>query len=409
MAGKVSGRIKRAISSCVILLGVAVVLAVSNTYIQNRDRGLATGPHGNSQLQFFVNAVDRPDISSFFKRLRPADKLKFAQNLHAYKDPRIVKLAAILLTDFDVEARTELQKVLTDLASDYPKELSDELKNTGGFQKLGVFNALRKSSDKTLPFVIDQLRNGPTRANAVEYLVGQGSKVGPAVLPMLDDKDKDTRLAAADVLGKSTYKPAAAKMRELYDAAEGGDKSAYLAALSNLGEQPLEPLFIDLLRNPKTSTSDRANAILGLARIGNPSSVRTLWVEAGKAPLDKKQILEALSLAGDLSLRDRPADLPEMLEVAGGIRSPLADSIIAEALRNPRTVDRAAQLSEQRQGLVPALQTRLSKLDPNTQGGSIEAVVQALATTKQGLSVLAEPEIKSRFSGFIDRELAKTP
>ena len=69
--GRVSGRIKRAITSSLILFAVAGVLAASNAYVQNRDRTLATGPQSEDQHRFFAEGVDRPDITVFFKKLKP--------------------------------------------------------------------------------------------------------------------------------------------------------------------------------------------------------------------------------------------------------------------------------------------------------------------------------------------------
>ncbi|MBC8063358.1 MAG: hypothetical protein H7Y17_00885 [Chlorobia bacterium] len=403
MAGKVSGRIKRAISSSLILFCVAGLLAASNAYFQNRDRGLVLGPKSDAQLQFFVDAVDRPDLAAFYKRFRPNEKLKIARNLHQYQNPRLIKVAATWLTDFDPQAREELGKVLMDLSEIYPKEVADELTNGGGFQKIAIFAALRKSFAKTLPYAVAQLANAPARSNAVEYLVGSGTRAGHAVTRMLSDKDRETRLAGADALGKLGFRPAGDKIRELYGAADTADKSPYLAALANIGDPQSETLLKAILADSGSSSQDRSSAILGLGRIGSKASIQALWKELSQAPLDRGAFLEGLSVAGDLSLQTESGSLADRLEVAGGIKSTLADRVIQSSLESPLLTDRAAELSDGRPSLVPALSRKLAALDPSKDGKSIELIVSTLASTDEGLAALKSPSL-ARFKGFIERE-----
>jgi len=81
MARKGSSRVRRAVVSSLVLLCVAMTLAISNIYMQGRDRSLALGPKGEAQASFFENAPDRPDIAAFYKTLSPRDKLIAAKSL----------------------------------------------------------------------------------------------------------------------------------------------------------------------------------------------------------------------------------------------------------------------------------------------------------------------------------------
>lgn len=386
-------------------MGVAALLAASNAYIQNRGRDLATGPKSRDQLDFFVNAVDRPDSSAFFKRLTPGQKLKVAQNLQQYSHPKLIRLATMWLTDFDVAARPELAKTVKDLAPKYPKEAAEELSATGGFQKIATFTALRASFPKTLPFAVDQLSVPAARPNAIEYLVLEGTRAGPAVRTRLRDTDRDTRLAAAEVLGKIGFREAVPELLELYGNGDQADKSAYAAALANMGDPRAEQLFIRLLKDSGTAAPDRASAILGLGKIGSPVAVTVLAREVIERPIDRTQILESLSLAGDRGLQAR---LPEkdLLQIAGAIRSDQADKVIRKALSSPELLRKAAETATGRPGLVENLSHRLFELDPATQGSLIEAVVKALASTPKGKAILNGDESLKKFGGFVRRELA---
>ncbi len=403
MAGKISGRIKRAISSSLILFAVAGVLAAANVYSQNRDRQAALGPESAAQQRFFVEAVDRPDISAFFKRFKSAEKVQAAKNLGRYQNPKMVKLATLWLTDFDTDARKELEAVLIALAPHYPSELAAELDKSGGFQKLGVAKALRSAFDQTLPAVIEQLDVAAARTNTVEYLAASGKEVGPLLLPKLEAGDKDTRLAAADALGKVGYQPAGTQIRRLYAQAESAEEAAYLAALANLGDPESEAIFRQSLQDGGASSGDRASSILGLGRTATPTAIRLLADELAKHPLDKPQVIEALSLAGEKSL-DADLSMKDKLEVAGGIQGAKADRVISSALADPALTYRAAELAVRRPSLVPPLTDRLRMLAPTKDGRAIEPLVHALASTTQGQSALKSPDLQQGFGGFIQRE-----
>lgn len=406
MAGKISGRIKRAISSSLILFAVAGVLAATNVYSQNRDRQAALGPQSEAQKQFFIEAVARPDISSFFKRFKSVEKVSAAQNLGRYQDPEIVKLAVIWLTDFDVEARKELELVLQSLAPKYPKELASELDKAGGFQKLGVANALRSAFDASLPSVIDQLSVAAARNNAVEYLAASGKKVGSKLLGKLDSEDKDTRLAAADALGKIGYLPSSTKIHDLYKKADSADKSAYLGALANLGDPTLLPTFQSILEDQNSVSADRASATLGLGRIGDQASAKVLWAELEKKPLDREQIIDALILTGDTALKSGGSRL-DRLQVANGIQSDLADREIEVELAKNDHNNSAPEMAANRPKLARALINVLAHLDPEKDGRTIESTVRSLLSTQEGKKLLLASPVRTRFQGFIQRELAQ--
>ena len=401
MAGKVSNRIKRAVYSSVLLFLLAGVLAGANIHFQNQDRATTVGPANAAQRQFFVEAVDRPDVAAFFKRLSHPQKLTAAQNLGRHDHPAMVRLAVLWLNDFDADARAELEKVLVHHARKYPKELAAELKSSGGFQKLAVSRALATSFEASLLFVIEQLEVPEARANASEYLALQGRRVGEAVAKKLKSETKETRLAAADVLGKIGFLPAAAPLRELYKTAESADRPAILSAIANMGDPASEEILTQVLADPKSAAGDRATAILGLGRIKTPTSIAVLW-ENVKFPTLRPRAIEALSLAGDGSLLPSKP-MSDLLDVASGIQSPKADRIIAKALDDPTLAAEAAEFAEGRASVVPDLVRALHGLNPANDGRAIERLVASLSTTDAGRRALDNPDLAARFGGFIRR------
>jgi HEAT repeat protein len=386
-----------------VLFGVAAVLAAGNAYLQSRDRAMALGPSSPAQKALYVQLVDRPDVASFFKRFSPAEKLKIAKNLRQYPDPKIIELAEAWLNDFDAPVRKVLQSMLVAFSPQFPEAMAEQLKNTGGYQKVATFAALESQKSLTLPFVIDQLDVPEARSNAIEYLVTLGDVAGPSVMAKLKSKDKDTQLAAAETLGRMGYREAGGQILQLYRSSDAADRSAVLASLANLGAPEGESTFTSLLSDPKATASDRSSAILGLGRIGSPTAISYLWRNVEKDPADKGEMIQALRLAGPEALRadERPIDL---LQVASGITGPEADRTIRRALEIPEARLLATQFSESRPGLVDALVAQLRQLNPNEDGKLIERTIASLASTPSGRKALLEFR-KGPLAGFVERQL----
>ncbi|MDX2065882.1 MAG: hypothetical protein SFX74_09090, partial [Fimbriimonadaceae bacterium] len=248
---------------------LGVVLAAYSSVTQIRDVGLATGATGPDQRAFFIAAADRPDIAVFFKGLKPQERLKMARQLGEYDDPKIAVVIAKLLGDFDVEARKVLTASLTRLARTQPAAVAEQLKEKGSFQQYGVSEALRSQGESVLPAVVTTLANGDARPNAVAYLVAAGPPAIPLLVPKLDDANKDVVLAAADALGKLRARAASPRLVALYRAALPDDRTSYLTALAGLGDPATEPIFQSIAQSDREPNPIRAQAALGLGRIGS--------------------------------------------------------------------------------------------------------------------------------------------
>lgn len=403
MAAKGSSRVRRALLSSLLLVCLAAVLAASNSYMQAQDRKLALGPSGPAQLDFFVSAVDRPDIPIFFKRLSPAEKLKVATHLGAYDRPQIARLAAIWLADFDVDARKELSKVLTKLAATQPDAVVAELKNTGGFQKIAVFDALRSQGDRVLPKAVEALKKPELRVNAVTYLSNSGEAAGTLVETLLDSPDKDTRLAAADTLGRLGNKVNGPKLLQMYQSAAEAEKGSYLAALANLGWNGAEPLMSGLVKDRSATNVARTAAALGLGRIATPSAVRTLETVAHEDSTLTDDAIAALQLAGDQALGPGLLSGEMRIKVAAGIQSVVADNAIGQALSDPHLRKQAAEAAKGRPRLATTLASRLAELDAGTDGRTVASFIDALFTTDAGRAAVEKMRNRPGLAGFIAR------
>ncbi len=393
-------RAARSVRVIVGLIVLAGALAGLNAYTYKQDVQAATGSPQPAQQGFFVTAADRPDIEVFFKSLTHEQRVAMGKNLGAHNAPKVAELAARLMNSFDAEARAELERSLILLAPKQPEAVADQLKLGASFQRIGVFKALDTLGPAAIPLAVARLEKADCRTNAASYLLMKGAPVCEPTLALLaSSKEKDARLAAADVLAKLRYLPAAPALAKLLtqareetlaetDPTKVPDKRAealgYLGALATVAAPESEALLRTTAKDEATPGPYRAQSLLGLGRIGNAACQATLWEFA----LQQDRLLSdaaysGLQLVGDDVLKsDRP--LSSLLKVAAGLVSRAADAVVARALTSPAIALEAATSAADRPGLVPALVARLQAIDASTEGALADRIIESLASTPAG-------------------------
>lgn len=396
------GRLGRTIVALASMILLGVVLATLNVFTSRRDLALATGPQGEAQRQWLVEAADRPDIAQFFKKLPHEQRVAMAQAVARYDDAPLAKLSGLLLADFDADARAFLTEGLKKVAAAHPEAVAEQLKQKGSFQVLGVSEALRTQGERVVPGVVAMLANGDARPSAVAYLVRAGEPSVPALLPKLDDENKDVRLAAADALGQLRSRTAVAPLLKKLDVAPVEERPAYLAALAAVGDPSTEGLMASTLRDPQAPLAERAPAALGLGRIGGPAAARLLWQFApSDEPAISTAALAALGAVGPAALE--VPNVPPLLRVrvAAVVPGPVGDAAIRNGLAAPATRVAAVEAAKGRPTLLPDLAALLP--DAKRDGDLAAALVPTLAATDEGKTRLVAYRDDPDLSGFIRR------
>ena len=327
-----------------------------------------------------------------------------ARNISRYDDPTMAKLIGKCLESFDAQARDELTKSMAVIARSQPKAVAQQLELKGSFQQLAVAKALRESGSDVLDMVAERLTNADARPNASSYLVASGKSAIPSVLPQLDSKDKDVRLAAADVLGKLRSRQAVDELTSKYRSTKGDEQYGYLAAIAGIGDPSSQGLLESALEDSSLPVPQRAQAELGLGRIASPATVELLWtyIDDEQRQL-RESAITALQISGDVALRHAPNDVANQLAVASGVHSDLANSIIAGAL-GTSNVGEAADAAHGRPELAEVLVSHLRSIEPDRQGDIADDLIDALASTPAGaaaLKTLDEPAL----AGLVQRRL----
>jgi HEAT repeat protein len=406
----------------VFITAIGIGLAGWNAWNSRRDMGLALGTEGEAQRAFFREAADRPDIFTFFKGLTPEQKRSMAANIARYDDPPIAKLAATLLSDFDVEARRSLGEAMTKAAGRDPKAVAEQMKIRGSFPQLAITAALRMVGDRALPLVAEQLKVADARTNAGAYLVEAGPASIPVLMPYLQEADRDVRVAAADALGKLRAREAREPLTAMYLAVrenlanpnpenkpediapKTNEANTYLAAVAGIGDPASEALLTELLNNPNLATPQRVTAALGLGRIASPTAIATLRGYVASPDLQLANgTVDALRVSGDVAIQnpDRPSAVD--LEIARGVRSARARSVILGALADPNLRLAALRAAENRTDLVPELRDLAATIDPSSSGDEAAALVRTLQSTDEGLQDVARLAEDPRWVGFVRR------
>ncbi|MFZ4507500.1 MAG: HEAT repeat domain-containing protein [Fimbriimonas sp.] len=403
--GRGPSRLTRTLRALFAIIALGVGLAAWSGYTTSHDISVALGAPTPEQKAFFIAAADRPDIATFFKSLKPDERTTMAQNIGKHDDVRLVGLVAQCLGDFHTPARESLTESLKVLAKKYPEAVATELKRSGSFQQTGIQQALLAAGDSSIPLIVKQLEVGDARSNAINFLVSLGPKVAPYVLPTLQVKDRDTRLAAADVLSKVGAKAAVPGLTKGFTGATGDERLGYLTALAGIGAPDSEDLMVSVLRDPKVAIPARSQAALGLGRIQSPSAVRVLWSFAGDDDNElQNNVITALQIAGDRSLaKGLPGQTPSLLlAVAAEVKTTQSDALIRNFLLDVTLSHQASEAAKERSALVPNLVAALRSL-PTTRGDLADGILEALTTTPEGLTSLRSMESDPTWGGLVWR------
>ena len=387
------------------MIALGIALALLNVYTSRRDLALATGPPSVTQRRWLIDAAERPDIAQFFKGLTPERKLGMARAIGRYDDAPLAKLCGLLLADFDEEARAILVSDMKRIAAAHPEAVAAQLVLKGGFQTLGVSEALRSQGSIALPDVAAMLDDADARPTAVDYLVKSGEAAVPPLLKRLDDPKPEVRLAAADALGGLRASAAVAPLlKRLADAAPD-ERTAYLTAISAIGDPSTASLLESILEEGTRPLPERTAAAVGLGRVGGIDAARSLLPFAtSDEPVLATAAQAALTAVGSVALTVPNTPFAVRIRLAGRLEGDLADATLRNALAAPGTRSVAAKECKGRPRLVPDLFAILRSA--RGDGDLAATLIADLRSTPEGRLRLAIVADDPLLSGFIARARA---
>jgi len=379
------------------LVVLAIILVIFQRATSARDVDLATGEPNAAQRAFFESAASRPDLELFFKALPRSKKLQMARNLGDHATPNAAKVAAKLLSTFDEQAREALIASLSKLAATNPDLVAGELGQSGSYQRIGVYRALRSAGDKGTLAAAAALADPARKSNAVRYLVELGPSSIPHVLPLLNDENEGTRAAAAETLGKLRATEAVDPILLKLLNAKGEERSAYIASLADIGDRRAEDSLLQALEG--ASSGESARIMAGLGRIATPRSIAQLVrIHREANSQTKDAALTGLVLSGDTAFA-HVEDPKLRLEIAARVHTKKADETIRGLLSHPSLSKSALKAATGREQLASALWPQSANPD------NVALRMEVLATTKAGNRILQGLSDDPVYGGYAKRAL----
>ncbi len=392
-------------ATLLVLIALASVMAVGHTIASRNEVALATGTRSDAQLEFFLQAADRPDLKEFYESLDPAQRLSMARNIAQYDQAGMAKLLAKLLASIDPQARSALSGALKDLAKRQPAAVADQLSESSGFPRTAVFSALHSLGDSSLSLAAERLAQPSTRDGAIAFLVESGGAADESALAVFrGSTDWDTKLAAAKALGQLRARSATHALLDAYRSAPPERRLALLGSIAAIGDPESQDEVAAVALDESAPPDLRAQAAVGLGRIGSVSGASTLWRLLGTMePTLASAVRSALIESGDNALLGEH-DPTLMVAISAASKSAAADEVLAGYFGSS---DRSLRLRALRSaGGHPRLAGRvfdlIRSLDPSSDGDLIQAAVDALRNDGRP-DLLAGISKDPRLAGFVER------
>ncbi len=373
------------------LILVAASLLAYGSWSTSQEGTLASGPISADQRAHFLELGGRPDALLFFRSLSASGRIAMSRNIGAYGDPRLARLAAILLESFDPSARGALEETLTALARIDPYAVAQQMARPSSFQRVAIFRALRRSGPSAVPAVVSQLGSADGSSAAVEWLVQADPSVVPALLEALRSERPEQLIAAAEALGTMRATHAAVPLSRLYRSSTGTERTSYMQALAAIGAPSSESLLLSALDDSTSAPSTQNWVALGLGRIGSKRAIQALWtLAASRDPRNVRSASEGLALCGDRALSARTTISAASVGVAEMSTGRGPDEFLSTAIRSSDSTlrSRAIRAAAGRSRLVPSLGTLLDPTGAAQDGAVLQEVCDALSMSEPGRAEL---------------------
>ncbi|HSV72481.1 MAG TPA: HEAT repeat domain-containing protein [Chthonomonadales bacterium] len=227
-----------------------------------------------------------------------------------------------------------------------------------------------------------------TGGDVLGALVAKREKSVAALMPLLDDADEGVRSGAVSALGKVGSPTPVPRLIEMMAKDTPPVRRVAIGAIALIAHPSCEPALVEAIANPNDDNEARAQAAVGLGRIGSPSAIATLIRAIDDFDLRVQgAAVSALAVVGppavpalDAARRRGSIDVQvRALSALGGMQHQAANPALLASLRDPdSTVRRAAVAGLGFPGNAPAVGP-LTALLGDRDGSIATAASTALA------------------------------
>lgn len=428
------------------IVAVVVGLAVNHS---RHMAGLVSDMEGNDKAKRIAAAQELVTGEQFMDSITGetvANRVRIVQALEDWGTKQATTQLVAYLKDMDRPVRDRITLALASLATrspDHLQEVVNGIKDGDANVRKGCIAALQSIGQATPakaqavlaralpdvpapeiaralanvdPKVADQLISKvaalmkadagarESGGDVLSALVDKREESVAALLPELTDKDEGVRMGAASGLGKVGSKTAVAPLIRAMKTDTAQVRRVAIGAIALIADPSGEAALTEALANPDDDNDARAQAAVGLGRIGTPTAIATLIKALSDDDL-KVQVaaVGALGRAGEPAvapllalLKDpRPALRVRAAESLQATGSRAACGGLVAALSDPEpAVRRAACVALGAVGgaaQVPALIARLADRDG--------AVATAAADALSRMGAVARPALVAAMAG----------
>ena len=308
-------------------------------------------------------------------------RIKAAEALEILGTPEAVKQAVSFLKDSDKPVRDRLIVTLQHIGAkspDHTKELVVGLKEGDSNVRKGTIAALssQKGGVGPKPGVVAAIAaimkaeagargpGGDVLGSALFTKGGGNAESVPALFTLLKDKDEGVRVGAGDALGKVGDPAAVDTLKEAMHNDTAQVRRVAIGSLALIASPKGEDSLTEAINNPDDDNESRAQAAMGLGKIGTPTAIATLIKS-----LDDDDLKLRSATVASLSRAGRPvSNGPANTLVLNALKTALGDT--KETLR---------------QGAAQALQT----IAASETNAALVAILQKDSPTVQASAALA--------------------
>jgi len=302
------------------------------------------------QMVAFLKDPDRP--------VRDRIALAMLATATLTEDNLVEAVAGI--KDGDANARKVSVAVLQALGQDDPATaLEQARKALPDTSEEALQQALARRQPAVAAMLIDKvvalMKADPaaraTGGDVLGALVAQREKSVAALLPQLKDADEGVRSGAVSALGKVGSPTPVAKLIEMMGKDTPPVRRVAIGAIALIAHPSCEPALVEAIGNPNDDNEARAQAAVGLGRIGSPTAIATLIRAIQDYDLRVQEAaVSALAVVGAPAVPALTAALARgstevqirALQALGRMQSPVANAPLLASLRSPRPAVRRA-------------------------------------------------------------------
>lgn len=317
--------------------------------------------------------MSRDRLYDTMQEMPKAAKIKVLDVVEQVPGNLTIKQCLVLLKDADADVRGRVTEALTVLAKDRIELLIPAMKDSDGNVQAGAKDALVAIGPKAIPYVKKAAKETDLRAAAFDVLIRIGEPSVAAITSLLlQDKDQDVRMAAADSLSKimdKNGKPSRLGTMALLQATKdtAAVRRVAISSLCTICDPRATDLLVEVLTHTRDDGEVRARAARALSVIGGPKAVDALTRSLADWDLKvRTSVITGLQTMGEVAVQPVVAAM-----ASGSTEVRRAGASVLEKIDSPAALQALLRLAKDSDPVVRASVARGLGFQSSSAGSDV--------------------------------------